>query len=335
MSFRNFYSNVYVHPCFEALCHCYAILTLCSTDSAPYAFSIAQDWRTSSEGAGDAANFDPALSSARCNSTSLVNPLPLPVPDGYRVVRLHSNFSDDWSRLLTLDASYNFCYERKPTKDFRLECPLHRCSKVIQGYEILKHLKVYHPGFYQDDRYFKVICIECKMEEMEVRYYANHVLEAHCNVSACCAYCGLQLIRGDSMMLHHIASCDALIPYRRGQKPVSYLMLHSIDTNPGSLAELECVQKNLIPRLISDRLSSGARVRLVKFHRQTLGIRKRKYAFSWPNDHLSCAMTLVTNGTPSKNFVRSTQCDFPSQYTSIPPVITNPLVTFRRRKYCR
>lgn len=128
--------------------------------------------------------------------------------------------------MLTLDASYNFCYELKPTKDFRLECPLSRCSKVIQGYEILKHLKVDHPGFYQDDRYLKVACHECKTMEMEVRYYVNHVLETHCNVSACCAYCGLQLIR-DSMIQHHIAFCDVLIPYRRTQKPARFVFFVS------------------------------------------------------------------------------------------------------------
>lgn len=117
-------------------------------------------------------------------------------------------------------------------------------------------------------------------------------------------------------------------------------MLHSINTNPRSLAELGCVQKNLIRRLPRMRLFSGPRMRLVKSRRLTLGLRKRQYAFSVPNDHLfSCAMTLATNGISSKIFrgypIYVMPCiDFPSQYPSI-SIIGKKLVTFRCQKHCR
>ncbi|PBK81813.1 hypothetical protein ARMGADRAFT_770645 [Armillaria gallica] len=183
-------------------------------DSTPYASNITQDRYTSSEDEGLSCQHVRKWNTFYYPSTGPKTPSPLPIPDGYRVIARSSKLSGDWSRQLTLDGSYNFYYERKPTRDFRLKCPLPCCAKVIQGCEIRKHLKDDHPGFSQDGRYRKVACIECDTMEMEVRCYANHVLETHCDVSARCAYCGNQLTRGESVTHHHIVICEALIPYR-------------------------------------------------------------------------------------------------------------------------
>ncbi|PBK82423.1 hypothetical protein ARMGADRAFT_1090282 [Armillaria gallica] len=142
---------------------------------------------------------------------------PKPVPVGYRVAKLLSVLPDDWATTLTLDASYRFCYERRPTKDFQLRCPLPPCTKAIYGYEIRKHLKVNHPGFSQDGKYRKVACPECTMDDMEVGTYVDHVLRTHCGVSTRrCAYCDTEFTPKDDMTRHYIDSCPGLTPYRRG-----------------------------------------------------------------------------------------------------------------------
>ncbi|KAK0231853.1 hypothetical protein EDD85DRAFT_117694 [Armillaria nabsnona] len=230
MAFQSAHSNVYAAS-LQSIAPCYAILILSSSpDKGISRFKFPQDRQGSSECGGDTFSFrcDPIdyislggssqnlYGSSPSRAGSKRPPTPLPVPDGYRVVKIDLKFLEDWLRKLTLDVSCNFCYEPKPTKDFRLECPLPRCAKVIQGCAIREHLTADHVGFSRDGRYGKVACIECKTEEMEVRYFVDHVFETHCDVSTrCCAYCGEQLARGsNSVTQHHITSCGVLIPYR-------------------------------------------------------------------------------------------------------------------------
>ncbi|KAK0461549.1 hypothetical protein IW261DRAFT_243814 [Armillaria novae-zelandiae] len=163
-----------------------------------------------------------AVKSASCSPSGMrdtfpfVKPKPEPVPIGYRVIKLLSVLPDDWATTLNLDASYRFCYERIPIKDFRLQCPLPSCAKVIYGYELRKHLKVNHPGFSQGAKYRKVVCPECRTGEMEFGLFMGHVLRTHCGVSSrLCAYCGTEFTPEDDLTRHYIDSCRGLSPYRR------------------------------------------------------------------------------------------------------------------------
>ncbi|KAK0190067.1 hypothetical protein F5146DRAFT_1002237 [Armillaria mellea] len=136
-------------------------------------------------------------------------------PVGYRVAKLLSVLPDDWATSLTLDASYRFCYERKPTKDFLLQCPLPPCAKAVYGYEFRKHLKVNHPGFSQDGKCHKVACPDCTTGEIKVGSYVDHVLRTHCGVSARrCAYCDIEVAPEDDLTRHYIDSCKGLTAYR-------------------------------------------------------------------------------------------------------------------------
>lgn len=176
-------------------------------------YSIAQGCHNSNTGGGVVTSFSSSPSEIR-DPFTFVKPKPVPV--GYRVAKLLSVLPDDWATSLTLDASYRFCYERKPTKDFLLQCPLPPCAKTVYGYEFRTHLKVNHPGFSQDDKCRKVACPECTTGEIKVGSYVDHVLRTHCGVSTRrCAYCDIEIAPEDDLTRHYIDSCKGLTAYRR------------------------------------------------------------------------------------------------------------------------
>ncbi|KAK0471673.1 hypothetical protein IW261DRAFT_1424921 [Armillaria novae-zelandiae] len=80
---------------------------------------------------------------------------PQPMPGGYeQIIPSHGNISE-WENRLTLDARYNFYYQRK-IKHVHLNCPL--CDQDIFSCNIRQHLREKHHGYCRGER---VKCIVC------------------------------------------------------------------------------------------------------------------------------------------------------------------------------
>ncbi|KAK0231838.1 hypothetical protein EDD85DRAFT_849004 [Armillaria nabsnona] len=164
---------------------------------------------TSNNGGGDFSFY----------STNILNtpgtfPWAQRMPDGYeQIIPSRGNVFDQWARGLTLDARYNFYYQRK-VEPVHLKCPL--CAQDILGCNIRQHLKENHRGYCQKDSQ-KVKCFACgpSARLMNAKSYPDHVRERHCHLSVLCPYCGEEFTRGESVTRHCISVCKRLIPYRR------------------------------------------------------------------------------------------------------------------------
>ncbi|PBK59913.1 hypothetical protein ARMSODRAFT_966546 [Armillaria solidipes] len=136
-----------------------------------------------------------------------------PMPAGYeQIIPSHGSISN-WEKGLTLDARYNFYYQRKiESVSINIACPL--CAQDMLGCNIRQHLRENHRGYCQKG---KVKCVACgpSAREMNAKSYPDHVRDKHCDLSVLCPYCLDEFTRGESMTRHCISFCKALIPYRR------------------------------------------------------------------------------------------------------------------------
>ncbi|PBK59879.1 hypothetical protein ARMSODRAFT_966506 [Armillaria solidipes] len=147
-----------------------------------------------------------------------------PMPDGYEQIIPSRGSVSDWEKGLTLDARYNFYYQRK-IESVHLNCPL--CAQDILGCNIRQHLRENHRGYCQKDCE-KVKCFACgpSARPMNAKSYPDHVRERHCHLSVLCPYCGEEFTRGECVTRHCISVCKGPIPYRHSlQRP--HVVLHS------------------------------------------------------------------------------------------------------------
>ncbi|PBK59914.1 hypothetical protein ARMSODRAFT_768208 [Armillaria solidipes] len=136
-----------------------------------------------------------------------------PVPDGYeQIIPSHGSVSN-WEKGLTLDARYNFYYQRKiESVSINIACPL--CAQDMLGCNIRQHLRENHRGYCQKG---KVKCVACgpSAREMNAKSYPDHVRDKHCDLSVLCPYCLGEFTRGESVTRHCIHYCEALASYRK------------------------------------------------------------------------------------------------------------------------
>ncbi|PBK59883.1 hypothetical protein ARMSODRAFT_1090575 [Armillaria solidipes] len=188
--------------------HSFLLPSLHSSASTLDPFEVGRGQNTFNNGGGDYSFY----------STNILNapgtfPWAQPMPDGYEQIIPSRGSVSDWEKGLTLDARYNFYYQRKiESVSINLPCPL--CAQDMLGCNIRQHLRENHRGYCQKG---KVKCFACGplAREMNAKSYPDHVREKHCHLSVLCPYCLGEMTRGESVTRHCIRYCEALATYRK------------------------------------------------------------------------------------------------------------------------